>query len=240
MNKQALIIGATASLAVPLSRQLAAQGWQLVLAGRDREELSIRTNDLIQRYGGIHSMLTLDLLEIKADETALTEAIFSSQSIFILAGDMGKDVANAEDIIRTIQINFSAPAYIITLAARIFESRGFGDIVVVSSVAGDRGRASNYPYGSAKAGLSTFTDGLRHRMATHANIQVMTVKPGFLDTPMTFSMRSPLICRREKAAAIILRAWKKKKHSIYVPGFWRWIMAIIRNIPEPIFLRTKL
>ena len=111
--------------------------------------------------------------------------------------------------------------------------------MLISSIAGDRGRQSNYAYGSAKAALNAFASGLRNRFFKQG-VHVVTVKPGFLDTPMTWGMQSPLIASREIAAEYIIYAMKVRKNIVYVPFFWRYIMLIIIHIPEAIFKRLKL
>ena len=146
------------------------------------------------------------------------------------------DVGNIRN---TIKINFTAAAEVISLVADKMLQAGSGKIAVISSVAGDRGRQSNYIYGSAKAGLSAFTSGLRNKLAS-TKVHVMTVKPGFVDTPMTYGMESPLIFPREKAAQGIIKALSKKKDIVYIPFFWRYIMLIIIHIPEKIFKKLKL
>ena len=112
-------------------------------------------------------------------------------------------------------------------------------MVIIGSVAGDRGRASNYEYGAAKAAIATFTSGLRNRYAK-LGLHIMTVKPGFVDTPMTWGMNIPLIASRETISDAILKAMAKKKDVIYAPWFWKFIMLIIMHIPEKIFKKLKL
>jgi short-subunit dehydrogenase len=146
------------------------------------------------------------------------------------------DIASA-DIKTMTNVNYIAPAIIMSAVADTMETNT-STIIVISSVAGDRGRKSNYIYGSAKAALSSFASGLRNRY--FGKIHVMTVKPGFLDTPMTYGMNSKLIFNKDKAAKIILNAAAKKVDVLYVPFFWRYIMLIIKTIPEIVFKRLNL
>ena len=138
-----------------------------------------------------------------------------------------------------MRINYLSPIKILASFAEQIETRQSGDIIVISSVAGDRGRQSNYTYGSAKGALSLYAAGLRNRLAGK-KCHVMTVKPGFVDTPMTYNIKSGLIAPREKIAAMILKAFDARKNEVYLPAIWGLIMFIIRHIPEPIFTQMKL
>jgi short-subunit dehydrogenase len=148
-----------------------------------------------------------------------------------------KDFALAR---RTLDVNLTAAVSILELAADYFEERRRGFICALSSVAGDRGRQSNYIYCAAKAGLTVYLQGLRQRLA-RAGVQVTTVKPGFVDTRMTFGKAGLfLVATPEQAARGIVRAIRKKRDCAYVPGFWRWIMLVVRAIPECIFKRLRV
>lgn len=238
MTNRAWIIGATSSLAETLAHQLAQQGWQLLLSARNRTQLEAICTDIRIRHHTEAHVLPLDLLQM--DTAAITSQAGLVDAVFMLAGDMGSEDKNdTYNIAHTIATNFTAPAQLLTAVAAQMETRGAGTIVIVSSVAGDRGRQSNYPYGSAKAGLTAFAAGLRNRLCKKG-VHVMTVKPGFIDTPMTWGMHSPLIAPREKVASDILKAAKRKKDILYTPWFWRFIMMIICHIPERIFKRLGL
>ena len=140
----------------------------------------------------------------------------------------------------SININFTSVAGFITILANYFEKMGEGTIAVISSVAGDRGRQSNYIYGAAKGGVTKFLQGLRNRLS-QKNIQVLTIKPGLVDTPMTAHLpKNPLYVKPDFVAKSIIRAIEKKKDVIYVPEYWRLIMWVIIHIPEFIFKRLKL
>lgn len=142
---------------------------------------------------------------------------------------------------RIIESNFTAAVGILGVIAADFEARGHGFIIGIGSVAGLRGRQSNYIYGAAKAGLNIFLAGLRHRLFRRG-VQVMTVLPGFVRTKMTENLDLPqrLVAEPEVAAEAIYRGWKKKRPVVYAPGFWRWIMLVIRALPEAVFNRTRL
>ncbi len=233
-----LIIGATSSLGIAICRKLAQQGEDLILCGRNEEELQLISSDLSIRSGIKTSIIILDLSAKKMAINTLLKEDFGT--VYMIAGDMGtEDKNDISNIDHVININFTAPAKLLTAIAEKMENAKQGSIVVISSVAGDRGRQSNYPYGSAKAGLTAFASGLRNRLCKH-NVHVMTVKPGFIDTPMTYQMNSPLIASREYVADQIIKALDKKKNSIYVPFFWRYIMLIICLIPERIFKKINL
>ena len=239
-DNTALIIGATSSLAGSLCRELAKKKYRLVLVARDERELEIRAGDLATRYDASCTILQTDLMEKKFSAAKLIERAGRFDTLFYLAGDMGTseqdDVANLKHV---AEVNYVVPSQILSVAAEAMSESGGGKIVVVGSVAGDRGRGSNYEYGAAKAALAAFSSGLRNRYATK-HVHVMTVKPGFMDTPMTWGMNSPLIASRESIAVTIIAALEKNKNMIYVPWFWKYIMLIIRTIPECIFKKLKL
>ena len=238
--KTALIIGATSSLAQTLCRRLAARGYALILAGRDERELELLAGDLTARYDAPCTSVVFDMLEEKFSATQLIERAGHFDTLIMAAGDMGSgeqdDLANLAHVARA---NYLVPSQILSVAAEAMADGGGGTIAVITSVAGDRGRASNYEYGAAKAALSAFASGLRNRYASR-RVHVMTVKPGFIDTPMTWGMTSPLIARREAVAEAIIHGIENKKNSIYTPWFWGIIMLIICHIPEAIFKRLKL
>lgn len=238
--RKILIIGATSSLAQVLCRTLAARGHTLILSSRNEQELELLTQDIQIRSGAACHCLTIDLTAGDFSPNALIMRAGDFDDLIITIGDMGNgeqnDVANLASV---THINYTLPAQIATVAVEHLRNKQSGSIVIISSVAGDRGRQSNYAYGSAKAALSTFASGLRNRYYKDG-VHVMTVKPGFVDTPMTWGMHSPLIASREYVAEKIVQAMEKKKDVVYVPFFWRFIMLIIIHIPEKVFKRLKL
>jgi len=241
--RKALIIGATSSLGTAICHKLAQKNYALFLAGRDISELEIMAADLRIRHNTsvLTEKLDLSYITFSAENffEEVQEKFTDCDTVFLLAGDMGSVIQNEKNIELVIKINYLQPAKILELLAEKMATRHGGSIAVISSVAGDRGRQSNYVYGSAKAGLATFASGLRNKFLRRG-VHIMTVKPGFLDTPMTYGMQSPIICVREKAAQSIIKALAKKKDVVYVPFFWRYIMLIIMLIPEKIFKRLRL
>jgi len=235
-----LMVGATSSLAQSMCHVLAREGHSLILSGRDEEELNLLACDLVVRHNVPCLILAADFLSPDFTTESFIRNAGAFDHLIIATGTMGNgDPLSLSDIAFTSHINYTLPAQIATLAAMRFAEKKQGSIVIISSIAGDRGRQSNYAYGSAKAALTAFASGLRNYFCKHG-VHVMTVKPGFTDTPMTWGMQSPLMAGRDYVAEKIIAAMVRKKDVIYVPFFWRYIMLIIRHIPEGIFKRLKL
>ncbi len=239
-NKSALVVGATSSLAQVLCRKLAEQGYNLILAARDEQELSLLAGDIDTRFGNRCTTLLADIAEKSFNPTRFIEQAGAFDTLFMIIGDMGSgEQDDVQNLRHVALLNYVIPSQILSVAAETMHEQGGGNMVVIGSVAGDRGRASNYEYGAAKAAIATFTSGLRNRYAK-LGLHIMTVKPGFVDTPMTWGMNSPLIASRETVSDAILKAMAKKKDVIYAPLFWKFIMLIIMHIPEKIFKKLKL
>jgi decaprenylphospho-beta-D-erythro-pentofuranosid-2-ulose 2-reductase len=237
---RALIVGATSSLAQPLCRMLSARGYTLVLAARDKIELETLAADLRARYGAQCSALIADFLSAEFTSQKLLEDAGEITHLILIIGDMGTGmIADLRDIAFTTHVNYTVPAQIAAGAAASMVQRGGGHIVIISSVAGDRGRGRIGAYSAAKAALTTFAAALRNAYAKKG-VHVLTVKPGFTDTPMTWGIKSPLMASREEVARKILIAMHKKKNVVYIPWFWRYIMLVITHIPECIFKRMSL
>ncbi len=235
-----MVVGATSSLAQALCRTLAARGHTLVLAGRDEGELDLLASDIQVRYGITCRIVVVDVLDHGFAPDAFLNDAGDFDDIIITLGDMAQeDMYSPNAIAYAIHVNYTAVAVIASLAAEKLARKHSGSVVIISSVAGDRGRQSNYPYGAAKAAVTAFASGLRNRYCKQG-VHVMTVKPGFIDTPMTWGMQSPLIASREYVARKIANAMGKKKDMIYVPFFWQFIMLIICHIPERIFKKLSL
>jgi len=168
-----------------------------------------------------------------------------SDLLFCASGFLGKNTDEGlYDLVNTykiVEINYSKLIYLINFFAQKMEKRSKGTIIALSSVAGERGRQSNFIYGSAKAGFTTYLAGLRNYLF-HKKVHVMTVIPGFMDTQMTADIETPkpLTAQPEQAANIIYKAYKKKRNVVYVTFVWWGIMMIIRNIPEFIFKKMKM
>ena len=243
-----LVLGATSRIASAVAERYAVRGDDLVLAGRDVEELERLADHLRSRHDVPVDVVRFDALDVAshAEIWATIRRMRPDLDEVLLAfGTLGApDVDNHDGAAaqRTVAANFDGAVSILTNIAADFEARGRGTIAVVGSVAGDRGRASNYVYGSAKAGLTAFLSGLRQRLHG-SGVNVLTIKPGFVDTPMTSGMPLPpaLTASAERAAATITTAMRQRQNrTIYVPFFWRYILWIIRLIPEPLFVRLKL
>jgi len=241
-----LILGATSAIASALAREFAAHKFDLVLGGRDREELNALTSDLSLRYGIRAGVLFFDALDTQTHASTLRSFLSGAgdalEGVVVCMGYMGdqaKGQCDWEEARRILETNFTGCVSALNILASHFEPRRAGFICAISSVAGDRGRQSNYLYGAAKAGLSTFLQGLRNRLF-HANVKVITVKPGFVDTHMTYGRPGLfLVASPETVAKDIFRAIAKGKDVVYLPWFWRLIMLIVQSIPEAIFKRLR-
>jgi len=227
-------------------RPLAEQGARIYLVARNPEKLKAVASDLQTRGAGAVFPHVMDLDDTAAHEAMLTEAAAKLETIdlaLIAHGILGAqeqaqaDYAAAEAILRT---NFLSAVSLITWLANYFESTHQGTLAVISSVAGDRGRKSNYVYGSSKAALNTFLDGVRNRI-DRSGVHVLTIKPGFVSTPMTAHLRqSALFAHPATIGRGILKAIEKRKDVVYLPPMWRFIMFIIRSVPDSIFKKLNL
>lgn len=239
-SKDAIIVGATSSLSYSICHEIASKGKNLILIARNKEELSLLANDIEIRHNVTVATIICDISLNKPDIENIISECSNYDLVIITIGDMGKNnFDEIENIKAVIDINFIKPAIISTKFAENMNKDNGGTIAVISSVAGDRGRQSNYIYGSAKAGISEFCSGLRNRYAK-SNLHIITIKLGFTDTPMTYSMNSPLTASREYVAKKIISSIEKEKDVVYIPFFWRYIMLIIKNIPERIFKKLNL
>jgi short-subunit dehydrogenase len=245
MDQVWLIVGATSSIARAFARLVSQEGASVILAGRDTMDLQRMAADCQARGAASAKVLAMDLRD-RGTFTGIVETLQTSQgtiNVAVFAGSMPEQSVvdgDASLIEGVIADSYSGPAELLHLIAPLIEERGGGTIVGVCSVAGDRGRIENYVYGSAKAGFATYLSGLRNRL-TRAGGHVVTVKPGFVDTAMTFGLQGMfLVAPPEKVAQDILSAVRKKKNVIYTPFFWRYIMLIIRHIPEAIFKKLSI
>lgn len=244
--RKILIIGATSLMAQETAKIFAADGDQMFLVGRNAEKLAAVADDLRVRGAARVETLTADLLDFNRHLEIVEKAIgvFSGLDTVLLAqGTLGDQKACEEDYRmaeREYHLNFLSFVSLLTPLANYFEKQGHGAIVVITSVAGDRGRQSNYIYGSAKGGLSIFLEGLRNRLFK-SNVAVITIKPGLVDTPMTaHKKKGQLFAAPDVAGKGIYRAIRNRRNVVYLPWFWRWIMAVIRHTPECIFKRMNL
>lgn len=245
-RKSVLIVGATSDIGRATALTYAVAGWEVHLAGRSLEAVQREADDIGTRSGATVAVHRLDILESKRLEEFVTGLPALPDTVVCVVGELGeqtraeKEIEHASLVIRT---NFEGPALLLGLVAERFAVRGSGTIVGISSVAGDRGRASNYVYGAAKAGFTAFLSGLRNRLAS-SGVRVITVKPGFVRTRMTAGMKLPGPLTAEPAevgAAIFVAAEEKRsRDTIYVRSIWWPLMTAIRSIPEPLFKRLKL
>ena len=244
MPKHILIVGAGSDMAQAIARKLAVDDARLTLAARDTRAVEAFAQDLEVRSQQPVELLKLDVLEFEsADQMATT--IDPLPDLVVCAvgylGDQEKAQSDSQEALTIINTNFVGVSALISTVANRMQKRGSGSLVVIGSVAGDRGRASNYVYGSAKAGLSAFLSGLRNRLHVHG-VHVLEVRPGFVDTSMTANMDLPaaLTAQPDEVADVVVAAIRKKRDIIYVKWFWRWIMLVIRSIPEAVFKRLSL
>ena len=245
--KNILVLGATSAIAQGFARLHAGRRDRLMLVGRDQVRLQQIADDLRARGAESVETMALDLSD-PGDYAqafgAMLERLGGFDMILVAYGILGDQTraehepAHLQDV---FQANLTSAAQWLSLGAAHFADRGRGTLIAISSVAGDRGRKKNYAYGAAKGGLSIFLAGLRHRLAG-TDVSVLTVKPGFVDTPMTAHMEKagPLWASPERVARDIDKAVRAKKEVVYTPWFWRWIMVIIRLLPSAIFNRLDI
>lgn len=240
-----LLVGATSDIGHAVAARYAEAGWRILLAARDPARAQRNADDLAARFRAEVTLLRLDILETDGFAQILDGLPVLPDTVVCAVGELGDqrraegDMAHAERVMRT---NFLGPALLLGLLAERFAARGSGAIVGISSVAGDRGRGSNYVYGAGKAGFSAFLSGLRNRLAGRG-IRVVTVKPGFVRTRMTRDLRLPPLLTAapsEVGRAVYAAAEGGGRDIVYVRPVWRLVMAVIGAIPEPVFKRLRL
>jgi len=244
--KRILIVGATSAIAEATARRFASRGDSLFLVGRNTQRLQAVADDLMVRGAHAAYEYVLDARDIERYPAMLDTAAEQMGGIdtALIAHGTLSDQLMCQSSIELLLQEFTTNALsYITLCTQLairFEAQHRGVIAVISSVAGDRGRQSNYVYGTAKAAVTTFASGLRQRLYSKG-VRVVTIKPGFVDTPMTAAFKKgALWASPEAVATSIVRAIDRGTPVIYTPGFWRAIMWIIRTIPEHVFRRLKL
>ena len=244
--KKVLIVGATSAIAESCARVWAQRGDALFLVGRNRPRLEAIAADLTVRGGRPVSSYALDLNDLASLPAMLAAAelaLGGLDTVLIAHGTLSDQAQCQESVdllVREFQTNAVSAIAIMTLVANRFEARGSGSIGVISSVAGERGRQSNYVYGSAKAAVTCFASGMRQRLAK-AGVQVITIKPGLVATPMTAAFKKgPLWATASDIAPVICKALDDNGRDLFVPWFWWGIMAIIKAIPETVFRKLKL
>lgn len=241
-----LIIGATSAIAEATARVYAARGAAFYLIARNAERAQTIADDLLVRGAKTAQAGSLDATEFSAHAGAIEHAwnVLGGVDVALIAHgtlpNQERCESDADYALREFAVNGTSTIALATRIAQKLQAQGGGTLAVISSVAGDRGRASNYLYGSAKAAVSAFTSGLRQRL-NGRGVNVLTIRPGFVDTPMTAaSKKGALWAKPEQVAHGIVHAIDKKRAIVYLPWFWWGIMAAIRAIPEFVFRRIRL
>jgi short-subunit dehydrogenase len=245
-GRRVLIVGATSAIAGETARAYAASGATLFLVGRDAARLAACADDL--RVRGAHRVDTavLDVTDFDRHEAVLdaAEVSLGRIDVALLAHGSLPDQSECQTSVTAteaaIAVNFTGTVILLTHLANRFEVRRGGVIAVITSVAGDRGRQSNYVYGAAKGGVAIFLQGLRNRLH-RSGVVVVTLKPGFVDTPMTAGVpKGPLFASARRAGRAVYRAIEGRRDVAYIPWFWRPIMAAVKILPEAMFKRLRL
>ncbi|HEV2065091.1 MAG TPA: SDR family oxidoreductase [Thermoanaerobaculia bacterium] len=242
-----IVLGAASGIGRAVADELARRGHDLLLAGRDPEELAALAADLRLRHGVQTKRQPFDALALETHGAFVEECRLASRDSLagavVCFGYLGDQSVAEKDPLETKRIldtNLLGAASILGLLANHFEAKRRGFLCAISSVAGERGRQSNYVYGAAKAGLTVFLQGLRNRLF-RSGVRVITIKAGFVDTRMTFGRPGMfLVASPESAGRAIARAIGRGREVVYVPGFWRAAMLLIRAIPERVFKRLRL
>ena len=242
--KNVLILGATSDIARALAYKYASQGYSITLAARQAERLAETTNDIEIRHSTTAQAAEFDALDYGNHATFYAALEPKPDVVICVFGYLGSQETAQADFSQAHQIidtNYTGAVSILEVVAAGFEQRKQGTIIGIGSVAGDRGRQSNYIYGSAKAAFAAYLSGLRNRMAK-SNVHVLTVKPGFVRTKMTadLPLPAPVTAKPEQVAQDIFKAHHKGSNQLYTLWMWRYIMLLIRNIPEGIFKRLSL
>jgi decaprenylphospho-beta-D-erythro-pentofuranosid-2-ulose 2-reductase len=243
-----VILGAMSAMGRETARLYAAEGAKLVLAGRGAERLRAEADDLRARGASQVETADLDLAAASRDAGAhinsWAQTLGGVDHVLLFYGVLGEQAEASCDpaaLLRLLDVNFTSAALWCEAAAQLFRTQGAGSLVAISSVAGDRGRQSNYAYGAAKGGLALYVQGLAHSLAL-GGARAVAVKPGFVDTPMTEGLAKggPLWAQPEDVARSIRRAADRGGPIQYTPWIWRWIMLIIRTVPAFVFHKSKL
>jgi decaprenylphospho-beta-D-erythro-pentofuranosid-2-ulose 2-reductase len=244
MNQTIAIFGATSAIAKEYARLKSKQLKTIILIGRDQQSLNELKNDLIVRGAKNVNMIQFDFENI-ADQKKLIHEVFKySIDIALFAygtlPDQEKCKVDSTYLHKQYLLNAVSNILLINLVAEKMKQQGGGIIAAITSVAGDRGKKSNYIYGSAKAGVSVFLQGLSQELF-NSGVHILDIRPGFVDTPMTENFEKNIFWVMPKTVAqAIDRSIQKKKNIVYIPCIWRYIMFVIRLIPESIFKRIKL
>ena len=242
--KSILILGAGSDLARPLAFLYAKHGYKIYLASRNYDQLAKDARDISIRYGVEAQAFSFDATDVNTHKSFYLSLPEKPFGVISLVGTLGEQRESEKDFsaaLNVISTNFSGLVSIIHIIAEDFEKRGEGFIVGVSSVAGERGRKSNYVYASAKAGFTAFLSGIRNRLHS-AHVQVLTVHPGFISTKMIAGRETPgiITSTAEEVALDIFTAQQSGKDFVYSKWFWRYIMLVFKMIPESIAKKLDL
>jgi short-subunit dehydrogenase len=247
VGETVLVLGGTSAIAAAYCRIRAKEGARFVLVGRDAGRLAAAARELAA--AGAHRVETVvsdlaDTADAGARFLGFLAAAGPPDTVLLaygLLGEQGRAEADPDETRRILDVNFTSAAVWLQLAARHLPHDRPRWIVVLGSVAGDRGRRSNYVYGAAKAGLAAFAEGLGHRLHG-TGLRVLMVKPGLTDTPMTAHLdrSGPLWSTPDAVARSIARAMRRGRAVVYAPGWWWFVMAVVRALPRPILRRTRL
>jgi decaprenylphospho-beta-D-erythro-pentofuranosid-2-ulose 2-reductase len=245
-SKRVVILGATSGIAEAAARIWAARGARFALVARNHEKLSAVAADLKARGAALTETIVADCADADVPETLkrIVEALGGIDIVLLayaLPGDQQACERTPEATAEVLRTNFTSAATWCLAAASILEAQGSGALVVIGSVAGDRGRRSNYVYGASKAGLGALVEGIAHRLA-RSGARAVLIKPGFVDTPMTAAIATKglLWAKPEAVASTIVAAAERGPPVVYAPWFWRGIMLIVRNTPPFVFHKTNL
>lgn len=240
-----VIFGATSAIAIAVARHYALRGATLHLVARDSARLDELRRDLIVRGAEAVTAAHADLTDTQnhaslvANARAQLGVIDLALSCYGALPSQSDCEQNIEDLLQNFDINATSALALLTELAKVLEAQKEGQLAVVTSVAGDRGRRSNYAYGASKAAISTFVEGLRARLHS-SGVGVIDIRPGLVDTPMTAHLpKGPLFSSPEQVATCIVRGIDKDRSLIYAPGYWRWVMLAVRLIPTRIFQRLR-
>jgi decaprenylphospho-beta-D-erythro-pentofuranosid-2-ulose 2-reductase len=240
-----LILGGNSDIGFAIARCFAQnEGAFVQLASRDLDQLAKKVIDLELRHQVKSKALYFDACDYGSHAKFYQDLEPKPDGVVLAFGTLGDQIPAQRDFAearRIIESNFLGAVSVLEIVAADFETKGRGFIVGISSVAGERGRQSNYIYGSAKAALTVYLSGLRNRLWA-SNVRVITVLPGFVRTKMTASLQlpKPLLAEPEDVANDIYQAYKKGKDTVFTKWFWKWIMVVIRSIPESVFKRLRL
>ncbi|MCX8064689.1 MAG: SDR family oxidoreductase [Candidatus Hydrogenedentes bacterium] len=247
-TKSVVIFGSVSSVGRAIAHEFAKQNYSIILCDINQDENERIAKDIQIRYKVFCDTTFFDAEDFDRHHEFISEITKKvcgyPEGIVICFGYMPPQEEAQKNfalVKKTVNINYLGVVSVLEKFLEKFEERNHGFIIAISSVAGDRGRKSNYIYGSSKGALTRYLEGLQHRFA-RSNIRVLIVKPGFMDTSMTYGMNLPkrLIASPEEAGRIIFKSWQKNKQVVYVKWFWRYIMLIIQHLPRFIFLRTQL